>query len=347
MGSVGAVADAARAAVEAGLPACQVAVAVDGQVELFEAFGDATTSARFPIYSVTKAFTAGAVWQLLGEGLLDVTRTVASYIPEFGTNGKDVVTVEQVLLHTAGFPMAPMAATEGADPARRLERFAQWRLDWEPGTQFCYHPAAAHWVLAELLERLRGQDFRDVIEDRVTAPLGLPRLLGLPEGEQEGYVEPVVVEGGDRWVIDGLASPAARAAGVPGGGGIGTAADVAGYYQALLHDPKGQWDPAVLHDAKTNVRCTFPDPTSGVPVLRTLGLCLAGDDGKHQLRAGAFGRRCSPGTFGHAGAHLQHAWADPETGVSFCFLHNLVADNLATAGCTFPVANAAAEVGRS
>jgi len=337
------VADAARQTVAGGVPACQVAVARDGEVQLFEAFGDCDLTSRFPIYSATKPLTASAVWQLIGDGLLDVSRTVASYIPEFATNGKDVVTVEQVMLHTCGFPMAPIRAVEGADRERRLERFAQWRLDWEPGSMFTYHPASAHWVLAELLERLRGKDFRDVIEERVTEPLGLPRILGIPVGEQDGYVEPVIADDGDRWVVDGLETAEARAAGVPGGGGIATAADVVLLHQALLHDPKGLWDADVLHDAKTNVRCTFADPMMGVPVNRSLGLVLAGDDGKHQLRQGGFGKGCSPLAFGHSGAHFQYAWTDPATGISFCYLNNLVAENIRQAILTMPVSRAASE----
>jgi CubicO group peptidase (beta-lactamase class C family) len=338
------VADAARESVAAGIPACQVAVAVDGEVQLFEAFGDCTPESRFPIYSATKPLTASAVWQLIGEGLLDVSLPVAHYIPEFATNGKDVVTVEQVMLHTCGFPMAPIRAVEGGDRERRLERFAQWRLDWEPGSMFTYHPASAHWVLAELIERLRGQDFRDVIEERVTGPLGLPRLLGLPVDEQDGYVEPVIAEDGDRWVVDGLSTPEARAAGVPGGGGIATAADVVLFHQAMLHDPEGLWDPGVLADAKTNVRCTFADPMMGVPVNRSLGLVLAGDDGKHRLRQGGFGKGASPSAFGHSGAHFQYGWTDPATGVSFCYLNNLVAENIRQAVLTMPVSSAASVV---
>jgi CubicO group peptidase (beta-lactamase class C family) len=337
----GEVADAARDTIAGGVPACQVAVAKDGEVQLFEAFGDATTSSKFPIYSATKPLTASAVWQLIGDGLLDVSKRVVDYIPEFGTNGKDVVTVEQVMLHTCGFPLAPMRAVEGADRERRLERFAQWRLDWEPGSMFTYHPASAHWVLAELIERLRGDDFRDVIEERVTAPLGLPRMLGLAPDQQEGYVEPVIADDGERWVVDGLARPEDRAAGVPGGGGIATAADVVLLHQALLHNDRGLWDDAVLTDAKTNVRNTFTDPMMGVPVNRTLGLVLAGSDGKHQLRQGSFGKGCSPLAFGHAGAHFQMAWTDPATGVSFCYLNNLVAENMRQAMLVIPVANAA------
>src|SRR5439155_8543465 len=112
---------------------------------------------------------------LVGDGMLDIARPVAHYIPEFATNDKERVTVEQVLLHTAGFPNAPMAPVEGADAVTRVKRFTEWTLEWEPGSRFEYHALAAHWVLAELIERLsgEGEDFRDVIEQRLREPLGL------------------------------------------------------------------------------------------------------------------------------------------------------------------------------
>ena len=142
------------------------------------------------MYSATKPLVSSAIWVLIGEGLLDVSRPVAEYVPEFAANGKEAVTVEQVLLHTCGFPSAPMAPAEGADPERRLSRLASWHLEWEPGSRFVYHAGSAHWVLAELLARLGGGDFRDVIEQWVCRPLGLPRVLGLPLGDDEGIAPP-------------------------------------------------------------------------------------------------------------------------------------------------------------
>jgi CubicO group peptidase (beta-lactamase class C family) len=101
-----------------------------------------------------------------------------------------------------------------------------------------------------------------------------------------------------------------------------SAATMARFYQALLHNPGGLWDAALLDDVKTNIRCTLPDPLMNVAANRTIGLVLAGDDGMHQFRYGMFGRDVSPGTFGHAGAYCQVAWADPATGISFSFLKN-------------------------
>src|SRR5690349_3730536 len=86
------------------LPSCQLALCRDGQVAWTQTLGDAAPGSRYVMFSCTKALVAGAVWLVIGEGLLDPSETVASIIPEFASNGKDAITVEQVMLHTSGFP---------------------------------------------------------------------------------------------------------------------------------------------------------------------------------------------------------------------------------------------------
>ena len=115
--------DRARREVDSGLlPSTQVALALNGELIAFETFGDATDETRYVVFSATKAFVAGAVWALIGDGLIDVSVPVATVIPEFGTNGKEAITIEQVMLHTSGFPMAPMRLTEGATSEARCPR---------------------------------------------------------------------------------------------------------------------------------------------------------------------------------------------------------------------------------
>jgi CubicO group peptidase (beta-lactamase class C family) len=314
----------ARADVDSGwLPSCQLAVARDGELVAFETFGDATNATRYCIFSCTKPIVASAVWMLIGDGLLDPARRVAEYVPEFAANGKESVTVEQLMVHTAGFPNAPMPEVDGADAERRRARFAQWELEWEPGSRFEYHGTSAQWVLADLIERLAGIDFRDFVEQRVCSPLGLPRVLGIPERDQAD-IAPLVPRGEgpvDERMMR-MNRPEVRAAGVPGWGAIMHAADIALFYQGLLRNPGGLWDADVLHDAKTNVRCVFPDNLLQVPVNRTLGLVLAGDDGQHFMRYGSFGVSNSPRSIGHAGAHMHIGWGDPDTGISFAYCTN-------------------------
>ena len=332
----------ARREIDGGLlPSCQWALAKDGRLAAFETVGDAAPETRYVIFSATKAFVAAAAWLLIGDGSLDIQRRVAEYIPEFATNGKDVITVEQVMLHTSGFPRAPLGPPAWADRDRRLEVFARWRLNWEPGTAHEYHPTSAHWVLAELIERISGQDYRDFVDERVTGALGLPRVLGIAPEDQDDIAELVlcgepaspeemreifgmpelpVTEVTDEALLS-FNQPDVRAVGVPGGGGVATAATVALFYQALLHDPDKLWDPDVLADATGRVRNTFPDFLAmGAPANRALGVVVAGDDGNANRRG--FGHTQSPRTFGHNGAGGQIAWADPDSGLSFCYVTN-------------------------
>lgn len=341
-GKVDALLTRARREVDEGLlPAGQVALAYEGEVVAFETYGDATAETRFAVFSATKPFVAAVIWSLVGEGAIDVSRRVAEYVPEFATEGKDVVTVEQVLLHTSGFPAAPLGAPDWLTREGRLARFARWRLNWEPGSTYEYHPTSAHWVLAELIDRVTGGDYRDEVQRRITDPLGLPRVLGLEPGPAQDGIAELVSVGEDATpeeieaafgvaalpvtevtpeALLGFNDPATRAVGVPGGGGIMRACDLALFYQGLLHNPGEFLPPAVLRDATTNVRNTLPDRWSGVPANRSLGLLLAGADGFSHMRG--FGRTVSPMAFGHNGAGGQLAWADPATGLSLGYCTN-------------------------
>ncbi len=335
------IARAHREVDEGLLPACQLALAIDGEVLVHEAIGEASTDTRFTIFSATKPFIASLIWQLLGEGAITVDTRVAEVIPELGSNGKDEVTLDHVLQHTCGFPSAPLGPPQWATHEGRRQAFARWRLNWPVGSQYEYHPTSAHWVLAELVHEITGQDHTDALRARVLEPLGLRSfLLGPTPDEQTGIADLQLVgeeatpdeleaalgirvlpvnEVTDE-VLMNLNEPAARAVGLPGGGGISTAADVTLFYQALLHDRKGLWDPAVLSDATEVVRNTHRDPMLGHPANRTRGLVVAGDDGHANLRG--MGRTVSPEAFGHHGAAGQIAWADPRTGLSFCYLTN-------------------------
>ncbi len=321
------------------LPSCQVALALQGEIVVEEAFGAATTSTRYAVYSATKPFVAAVMWQLIAEGLVDVDRRAAEYVPDFATNGKDVVTVEQVMLHTGGFPSAPLRDPLWETSGGRREAFARWRLNWEPGSTYEYHPTSAHWVLAEIILAVTGQDHRDAVAERVTEPLGLRRVLGIRPGEDDdiatvevwGEPDPDALEQaiGIREVDVGEVTdeallafnrPDVRVVGVPGGGGVMRAADLARFYQGLLHNPGGLWDPALLADVTGRVRNSLPDRVSRIPANRTLGLVQAGADGLAPFRG--LGQTASPRAFGHNGAGGQVAFADPATGLSVGYCTN-------------------------
>lgn len=330
-----------RQEVDEGLsPAVQIAVALRGEIVAEATFG-APDDSRFLAFSATKALVAGAIWRLLDDGVVDLQASVASYIPEFASNGKDEVTVEMLLTHTGGFPWAPLGPNRWATSESRREAFTRWRLTLEPGSTYVYHPVAGHWVLGEILSVVTGMDHTDAIEELVTAPLGLPRVLGIPLDQQDGIIDavgigapptPEEMEEAFGFKVDiaalippdvalnallSLNDPEARSVGVPGGGGIFRARDLALLYQGFLHNPAGQWSAEALIEGTQRVRMSLPD-IWGIPANRTLGLVVAGDDGFAHRRG--FGRIASPRSFGHNGAGGQLAFADPDTGLSVGYL---------------------------
>jgi CubicO group peptidase (beta-lactamase class C family) len=330
----------ARREIDAGLlPACQLALALDGEVVVHEAFGDADLDTRFCIFSATKPVVASVVWQLMAEGLVRPEMRIEEVLPGFGTKGKADVTLDHVLLHTAGFPHAPLRADAVRDRSVRAEAYAGWRLSWPVGSQYEYHALSAHWVLADVIHAVTGLDHVEAIRTRVLEPLGLEQLaVGVPL-EAQGDILDLVLTGsatdpdaleaalGVRELPQGsvtdeallsLNHPQSREVGVPGGGGVSTAADLAAFYQAVLRNTGDLWDPAVLGDVTATVRNTFPDPVLRHSANRTRGLVVAGDDGRSNLRG--MGKTVSPRAFGHNGAAGQVAWADPASGLSFAYL---------------------------
>ncbi len=330
----------ARQEVDEGrLPSAQIAVARDGRLGLFETFGDADNDTLYCIFSSTKAITSAAGWLVIQDGELDIGERVSDIVPEFGSNGKEHVTVEQLFLHTAGFPHAPFRPLDWEDPARRLQRYRQWRLTWAPGSRFEYHPTSSMWMIAEIVERRSGRDFREFVRERIALPLGLPDLfVGLP-ADQNGRVaecmhvgEALTSEDYARLGLpvtevteDAILSfnrPEIRAVGVPGGGAVTSAADMALFYQGLLHGGAGErrvWTDETLAMARTVCSGDLTDPMYGKRVHRALGVVVAGDEDRNYR---GFGHHNSELAFGHGGAGGQIAWADPATGISVGYCTN-------------------------
>jgi CubicO group peptidase (beta-lactamase class C family) len=137
-----------------------------------------------PSFSTTKGVASTVAHVLVDRGLLDYEARVADYWPEFAENGKAAITVRHVLAHQAGL----YHVRQMVDRADRL-------LDWgymvralegaapvhPPGTRTGYHGFTFGFLVGELIQRVTGKRFSEVVRETIAEPLALDGLyVGTP-----------------------------------------------------------------------------------------------------------------------------------------------------------------------
>lgn len=276
------------------------------------------------LYSQTKPLTSCVVWTLVERGQLRFHDAIADYIPAFARHGKGQVTLAQVLSHQGGFPDATVPPEAWEDHALLREAVCNFTLAWEPGTKVCYHGASAHWVQAVLIEAITGQDYRQVIRERLLQPLGLQGIwIGVPDDLHDRLVGAYQrTASGAHELLPDRNTPAFWRAGVPGGGGYANATDMVTFYQMLLNlgtlNGTRILGPRTVQYVTRNYTEERIDERFGMPMHRALGVHVRGTT--PTIRG--LGSTASPTTFGHGGLGTSYSWADPETGVSFTYLTN-------------------------
>jgi CubicO group peptidase (beta-lactamase class C family) len=126
----------------------------------------------FDLASVSKLFTSIAAVQLIEEGKVQLEAPVATYLPEFAANGKEAVTVRQLLTHTSGFVAWLPLWSQYPDKASRIQAVMDQPLDNPPGTHYLYSDLNLI-TLGVLVERVTGKSLDQVVAERITGPLGM------------------------------------------------------------------------------------------------------------------------------------------------------------------------------
>jgi CubicO group peptidase (beta-lactamase class C family) len=146
------------------------AVTVDGELVVDLWGGSADPKTKRPwradtmvnVFSTTKGVSSLALAHAHSHGLFDYEAKVASYWPEFSANGKEDVTVRQLLSHQAGLSAidASMDIDTLADPDLVAAAIAAQEPAWTPGTMHGYHGISLGWYESELLRRVDPQHVR-------------------------------------------------------------------------------------------------------------------------------------------------------------------------------------------
>ena len=136
------------------------------------------------VFSATKGLASMTLAVAHSQGLIDYEERVSVYWPEFAQQGKENITVRQLLSHQAGLCVTdePVDATTLASPDQLAQLLARQKPLWEPGTRYAYHAFTLGWYEGELIRRVDPQHrtLGKFFQDEIAKPLGLEFYIGLP-----------------------------------------------------------------------------------------------------------------------------------------------------------------------
>ena len=271
----------------------------------------------FDAASLTKVLAGTpAVMLLVERGKIDLDAAVAKYLPEFGANGKEVITVRQLLNHTSG--LRPDVNTRppwsGADTAYRLA--CAEKLQAKPGTVFRYSDINL-FVAGFVAERTSGRPLQEFVRDEIYRPLRMNDTGFLPPAEKLPRVAPTELTDGKmlRGVVH---DPTARfMGGVAGHAGIFTTAhDVARFARMMLNG--GELDGVRVFKPGTVALMTSVQTPTNIVARRGLGWDI--DSGFSRPRGKIF----PLGSYGHTGFTGTALWIDPFSKAFWILMSNRV-----------------------
>ncbi len=275
-----------------------------------------TADTVFDLASLTKPVaTATSLMLLVEQGKLRPSDRVAQYLPAFGQNGKDRITVEQLLLHTSGLEADnPLTDYQGGRE-KALDRIYALKLEAEPGSRFRYSDLN-YIVLGELVGRVAGVPLDRFAQEHIFAPLGMDDTAFLP-GERLRARAAATERREGRWMVGEVHDPRAYAlGGVAGHAGLfSTADDLARYARMLLRG--GELDGKRILAVATVKAMTEPRRVPGG--LRAFGWDV--DTAYSRNRGDLFPRGKG---FGHTGFTGTSLWIDPDSATAVIFLSNRV-----------------------
>jgi CubicO group peptidase (beta-lactamase class C family) len=293
----------------------------------------ATPETPFIVYSISKAITAVVVHLLDERGALHIGDRVSEYIPEFAAQGKEGITIAQVLAHRSGIPSLPREAIDLdriVEEGFILEHLYAAKPSTRPGRSLAYHATSGGFILAEVVRRATGQDIRQVLEAEILEPLNFRWTNYGVAPEDIDLVARDAVTGPP--VLPPLSNLLTRALGlplddlvelttdprflhtiVPAANVVTTANELSRFFELMRRggelDGLQILEPRTIRRALTEQSHLEVDLSLGFPTRFSLGLML----GAKRLSLYGFD---TDEAFGHLGFTNMMGWADPERAIS-------------------------------
>jgi CubicO group peptidase (beta-lactamase class C family) len=294
------------------------------------------------VWSTTKGVAAICFAMLVDRGAIRYGDRVAQHWPEFGANGKEHITIAQLLSHQAGLCgfVAPATMDIIYDQARAETLLAEQAPLWPPGAQSGYHAVTIGVLANALFRRVEGRPLAEFVREELAIPFELDLFIGLPDREAHRASEiiaPPSLSSTDANPVPSVIQQAAlanpvldplwantrawRLAPLPSVNGFANAASLAQLYGALAHGgalKSGRLLGADAIRAATALLIEGPDAVLGVEARWAAGF----------LRNihGIYGDRET--AYGHSGWGGSFAFADPDRQLGVSYVMNAMGHNL-------------------
>jgi len=285
-----------------------------------------TLDTIFDLASMTKIVaTAPAVMLLVEEGRIRLADPVVTYIPEFAKNGKDRITVRDLLTHMSGLRPDLDLGSDWKGYGEAIRLACEEAPTDPPGRRFVYSDIN-FFLLGEIVARVSGRPFADFVRDRILTPLDMRETTFLPATSLIPRIAPTEPCTPYGWPCAGpgmqmlrgvVHDPTARRmGGVAGHAGLfSTAADVVKFARMWIGAGTGGRSPL---SPMTIARMTSPATPTGEPNVRGLGWDI---DSTYSSPRGEF---FPVGSFGHTGFTGTSIWIDPASRMFVIILSNRV-----------------------
>ncbi len=320
---LGAVDSIIQQAIADGLPGAVLVVGHDGRVIYRKAYGHRalepkpegmTLDTVFDLASLTKVIaTTTAVMQLVELGKVRMNDPVAKYLPEFAQNGKEDITVRQLMTHYSGLePDLDLKMPWEKKETAYAMAFAETPQN-PAGSGFVYSDIN-FIVLGALVERVSGETLDAYTTKHIFAPLKMTHTRFVPPASWRSKTAPTQYDENEHMLRGEVHDPTARRmGGVAGHAGLfSTADDLAKFAQTLLNGGDG------ILSAAAVAKMTSPEQPPAAPVLRGFGWDIDSPFSSNR------GDLLPVGSFGHTGFTGTSMWIDPTTQTYIILLTNAV-----------------------
>lgn len=286
-----------------------------GRLDTAQTSGAVDENTIYDMASLTKVIATTTASMILEEqGLLELDKTVASYLPDFNAPDKSAITVRMIVTHRGGLEaFAPLYKTfKGRE--QYLAQINARPLKSAPGTETVY----SDWdmILQQLIiERITGQTLDRYVNEHVFKPLGMTSTMFTPDASLLSRIAPTEIDTARGGLVHGKVHDenAWAMGGVAGHAGLfSSARDLSIFAQMLLNG--GAYNGVRIVKPETLARWTAPQSRGS---SRALGWDTPS-------KGSSSGDYFSPRSFGHTGFTGTSIWIDPERGVYVILLTNRV-----------------------